>query len=58
MKNTTYKIQFFGGPKAEWKELPTLQEIATLDEAKDFMKAQVEMSGGYVDFRIVEVYSV
>jgi hypothetical protein len=54
MKNTTYKIQFFGGPKAEWKELPTLQQIATLDEAKAFKKAQQEMCGYAVDFRIVE----
>ena len=54
MKNTTYKIQFFGGPKKVWKELPTLQKIATLEEAKDFMNAQVEMCHGMVDFRIVE----
>ena len=56
MKNTTYKIQFFGGPKAEWKELPTLQEIATLEEAKAFKKAQQEMCNYMIDFRIVEVY--
>jgi hypothetical protein len=56
MKNqTTFKIQFFGGPKAEWKELPTLQEIATLEEAKAFKKAQQEMCDYMVNFRIVEV---
>ena len=55
MKNTTFKIQFFGGPKAEWKELPTLQKIATLDEAKAFKKAQQEMCDYMVDFRIEEV---
>ena len=55
MKNTTFKIQFFGGPKKVWKELPTLQEIATLEEAKAFMKAQQEMCDYMVDFRIVEV---
>ena len=54
MKNITYKIQFFGGPKAEWKELPTLQQIATLEEAKAFKKAQQEMCNYMVDFRIVE----
>lgn len=55
MKNTTYKIQFFGGPKAEWKELPTLQEVTTLEEAKAFKKAQQEMCDYMINFRIVEV---
>ena len=54
MKNTTYKIQFFGGPKKVWKTLPTLTQITTLEEAKAFEKAQVEMCGGAVPFRIVE----
>ena len=55
MKNkTTYKIQFFGGPKKVWKELPTLQKIATLEEAKAFKKAQQEMCNYMVDFRILE----
>ena len=54
MKNKTFKIQFFGGPKAEWKELPTLQKITTLEEAKAFKKAQQEMCNYMVQFRIVE----
>ena len=54
MTNKTFKIQFFGGPKAEWKELPTLQQIATLEEAKAFKKAQQEMCDYAVQFRIVE----
>ena len=54
MNNTTYKIQFFGGPKKVWKDLPTRLNIATLEEAKDFMKAQQEMCDYMVDFRIVE----
>ena len=54
MKNTTYKIQFFGGPKKVWKELPTPQ-ITNLEEAKAFKKAQQEMCDYMVDFRIVEV---
>lgn len=54
MKNTTYKIQFFGGPKKVWKDLPTLTKITTLEEAKAFKKAQQEMCDYMVDFRIVE----
>ena len=54
MKNTTYKIQFFGGPKKVWKTLPTLTQITTLEEAKAFKKAQQEMCDYMVDFRIVE----
>ena len=55
MKNqTTFKIQFFGGPKKVWKELPTLQQIATREEAQAFMDAQVRMCAGMVQFRIVE----
>ena len=55
MKNqTTYQIQFFGGPKKEWKTLPTLTQINTLEEAKAFKKAQQEMCDYMVQFRIVE----
>ena len=54
MKNTTYKVQFFGGPDKVWKDVPTRLNIATLDEAKDFMKAQYEMCHYMLDFRIVE----
>ena len=54
MKTQTYKIQFFGGPKKVWKDLPTRLNIATLQEAKDFMKAQQEMCNYMVDFRIIE----
>ena len=54
MKNTTFKIQFFGGPKKEWKNLPTLTKITTLEEAKAFKKAQQEMCNYMVQFRILE----
>ena len=54
MKNITYQIQFFGGPKKVWKTLPTLTQITTLEEAKAFKKAQQEMCDYMVDFRIVE----
>ena len=54
MKNQTYKIQFFDGRKATWKDIPTRLNIATLGEAKDFMKAQQEMCNHMVDFRILE----
>ena len=52
--NMTYKIQFFGGRKKVWKDLPTLQQIKTLEEAKDFKKAQQEMCNYIINFRIVE----
>ena len=55
MKKTTYTIQFWHGGEAVWKNVGTRTDIATLDEAKDFKKAQVEMCGGCVDFRIVEI---
>jgi len=54
MKTQTYKIQFFGGPKKVWKDLPTLTKITTLEEAKAFKKAQQEMCDYMVNFRIVE----
>ena len=56
MKNTTYKIQWFDGRRDQkvWKDVPTRLNIATLDEAKDFMKAQQEMCDFIVDFRILE----
>ena len=49
MKN--YTIQFFYGLGGIWKDLKT---VATLEEAKDFKKAQQEMCDFMVDFRIVE----
>ena len=58
MKNQTYKIQFFDGRTAEWKDIPTRLNIATLEEAKDFMNAQVEMCGGVVDFRIEKEFAL
>ncbi len=54
MKNKTYKIEFFHGGEAVWKNIGTRTNIPTFQEAKDFMRAQVEMCGGCVDFRIVE----
>lgn len=54
MKNKTYKIEFFHGAQGVWKTVGTRTDIATLDEAKAFKKAQVEMCGGVVDFRIME----
>ena len=54
MKYNTFKIQFFDGREATWKELPTLQQIATLEEAKAFKKAQQEMCDYMVQFRILE----
>ena len=53
MKNTQFKIQFFDGRKATWKDVPTRLNIPTLEEAKDFKKAQQEMCDFMVDFRIV-----
>ena len=56
MKNTTYKIQFFDGRRDQlvWKDILTRLNIATLEEAKAFKKAQQEMCDYMVDFRIVE----
>ena len=51
---TNYHIQFFHGLEGVWKDIKTLQNIATPEEAKAFMKSQVEMCDGMVDFRIVE----
>ena len=57
MKNIQYKIQFFDGRRNQkvWKDIPTRLNIKTLEEAKGFMKAQVEQCGGCVDFRIMEM---
>ena len=49
MKN--YTIQFFHGLEGVWKDLQT---VATLEEAKAFKQAQIEMCGGAVDFCIIE----
>ena len=55
MKNkTTFQIQFFDGRKAVWKPAG-LHTFTTLDEAKAFKAGQVKMTGGLVDFRVVEV---
>jgi len=52
MKN--YTIQFFHGLDGVWKR-STIQVFATLEEAKASKQAHIEMCGGCVDFRIVEV---
>ena len=52
--NTTYKIQFFHGGEAVWKNAGTNQ-FATLKEAQNYKAAQVQMCGGMVDFRIEEM---
>lgn len=54
MKNNQFKIQFFDGRSSTWKELPTLQQIAALEEAKAYKKAQQEMCDYMVQFRILE----
>ena len=55
MKNKTYTIQFWHGGEAVWKNVGTRTDIPTLEEARDFKAAQVQMCGGLVDFRIIEV---
>ena len=55
MKNTTYTIQFWHGGEAVWKNIGTRTDIATLEEAKAFKKAQQEMCDYMVDFQIIEV---
>ena len=52
MKN--YTIQFFHGLDGVWKR-STIQVFATLEEAKASKQAHIEMCGGVVDFRIMEV---
>jgi hypothetical protein len=52
MKN--YTIEFFHGQQGVWKR-STMQVFATLEEAKASKKAHLEMCGGCVDFRIMEV---
>ena len=54
MKNTKVQVQFFDGRTAEWKAVPTPLTIVTVDQARDYMKAQAEMCDHMVDFRIVE----
>ena len=56
LKNTTDELteEFLDQKEKIWKELPTLQQIKTLEEAKAFKKAQQEMCNYMVDFRIVE----
>jgi len=50
MKNN-YTIEFFHGQQGIWKSAggPSFTE---LDKARAYMKAQSEMTGGCVDFRI------
>ena len=52
MKN--YNIRFFHGQQGVWKDAGghTFTEI---DKARAFMKAQSKMTGGCVDFRIMEM---
>jgi hypothetical protein len=54
MKN--YTVQFFHGLEGVWKGTGT-ETFAELDKAKAFMKAQSEMCGGCVDFRIEELFT-
>jgi len=54
MKNTTYKIEYWNGKEAAWKPAG-LHTFTDLDKARKFMKAQAEMTGFTVDFRIEEV---
>ena len=53
MKNTIYTIEFFHGQEGVWKPAG-LRIFTDLEEAKKVMTAQVEMTGGLVDFRIEE----
>jgi hypothetical protein len=54
MKNTNFQVQFWHGAEAVWKPAG-LRIFSDLDEAKKVMKAQAEMTGHMVDFRIEEV---
>ena len=51
MKN--YTIQFFHGQQGVWKAAGG-HTFTELDKARAYMKAQSEMTGRMVDFRIEE----
>ena len=53
MKNTTYTIQYWNGKEAEWKGAG-LHGFTTREEARKYLDAQVRMTMGMVEFRIVE----
>ena len=50
MKNY-YTVEFFHGLHGEWKPVGT-DTFTELEEAQAYKKAQIEMCGGVVDFRI------
>ena len=54
MKNQNYTIEFFHGLEGSWKR-STMQVFATLEEAKASKQAHIEMCGGCVEFRIMEI---
>ena len=51
---TTYTVQFWHGGEAVWKNIGTLTDIPTFEEAVDFMEAQSKMCDRMVDFRIIK----
>ena len=53
MKNTNYNLKFWHGQFAEWRPC-VLRPFDTLEKAQKALKAHIEMTGGSVDFRIVE----
>ena len=55
MKNTTFQIEFFHGTEGVWKPVRCYKNLETLEDAKAFKQAQIELCGGCVDFHIVEV---
>ena len=50
----SYKIEFFHGGEGVWKGAGG-HTFTELDKARAYMKAQVEMCAGCVDFQIREV---
>ena len=50
MKNY-YTVEFFHGLEGIWKPVGT-DTFTELEEAQAYKKAQIEMCGGVVDFRI------
>jgi len=50
MKNY-YTVEFFHGLQGVWKPVGT-DTFTELEEAQAYKKAQIEMCGGVVDFRI------
>ena len=50
MKNY-YTVEFFHGLQGEWKPVG-IDTFTELEKAQAYKKAQIEMCGGVVDFRI------